>query len=134
MLEREDNEAQRAAVENRIAQLTSLANTGGGGWTDRKRRALNRERNVLQAWLSPKTPDQRRDDRLQRIREKRDAKQQAANGEETEASERRLKSVKRRIRRRAKAFKSRCEMMRSENRYISRREMIQRSLVIAPGG
>jgi hypothetical protein len=46
----EDHEAQRTAVEKRIAQLTSMVNARSG-WTNRGRRALNRERRFLLRWM-----------------------------------------------------------------------------------
>jgi hypothetical protein len=46
----EDYAAQRDAAAKRIAQLTKLLNARSG-WTNRGRRALNRERRFLLRWM-----------------------------------------------------------------------------------
>jgi hypothetical protein len=46
----EDYAAQRDAAAKRIAQLTKLLNARSG-WTNRGRRALNRERKFLLHWM-----------------------------------------------------------------------------------
>ena len=69
----EDQEAMISAAEKRVALVTSQLDERSG-LTNRERRALNREANILRRWLSPdaKTPEQRRR-ALNRLRNQRRA-------------------------------------------------------------
>jgi hypothetical protein len=88
----EDQEAMMSVAENRVAALSSMIGARSG-FTNRERRALNKEVRILRGWLSPdaKTPEQRRR-ALNRLRNQRRA---ITTNQRRKATKRRAREARR---------------------------------------